>query len=210
MIAHLLKQNNIDIICIQETWLNPNIGNNELLFDNFKYHRLDRSNNKKGGGLLILIKNIFDSYLENSLINNNIELIHISFKIGFLKTVQLVNIYRPPSSKLEDFRNDLEYFLNNINYSTLPLIVVGDFNYSLKNCKKTDKFLRFLSIYGLCPVVIGDTRVTSRCSSDIDWLIVNDLAFDKCSNIICTKFCFTDHNFIQFSYKSKKKLLIKL
>ena len=85
------------------TWLNSNIGNKELLFESFKYNRLDRSSNKKGGGLLILIKNIFVSCLENTLLNNNIELIHISFKIGFLKTIQLVNIYRPPNSKLEDF-----------------------------------------------------------------------------------------------------------
>ena len=122
----------------------------------------------------------------------------------------MVNIYRPPSSKLEDFINDLEYFLNNINYSTLPLIVVGDFNYRLKNFKKTDKFLRFLSIYGLCPVVIGDTRLTSKCSCDIDWLIVNDLAFNKCSNITCTDFCFTDHNFIQFSNNFKKEVTNKI
>ena len=60
------------------------------------------------------------------------------------------------------------------------------------------------------PVDIGDTRVTSRCSSDIDWLIVNDLALKKYSNIKNRKFYFTDHNFIQFSYQSKKKFAKKI
>ena len=44
-----------DVICINETWLNQNISNSEILYSGFTIFRRDRSD-QGGGGVLITIK----------------------------------------------------------------------------------------------------------------------------------------------------------
>ena len=47
----ILANQNIDILCLSETFLNNTFSNNELLIDNYKMFRKDRST--MGGGLVI-------------------------------------------------------------------------------------------------------------------------------------------------------------
>ena len=44
-----------DVICVNETWLNQNISNSEILYFGFTIFRRDRSDGG-GGGVLIAIK----------------------------------------------------------------------------------------------------------------------------------------------------------
>ena len=44
-----------DVICVNETWLNQNISNSEILRSGFTIFRRDRSD-RGGGGALIAIK----------------------------------------------------------------------------------------------------------------------------------------------------------
>ena len=46
---------NSDIICVNETWLNQNISNSEILHSGFTIFRRDRSD-RGGGGVFIAIK----------------------------------------------------------------------------------------------------------------------------------------------------------
>ena len=46
---------NSDVLCINETWLNQNITNSEILYSGFTILRRDRSD-RGGGGVLIAIK----------------------------------------------------------------------------------------------------------------------------------------------------------
>ena len=51
----LMCAENPDIICVNETWLNQNISNSEILHSGFTIFRRDRSDGG-GGGVLIAIK----------------------------------------------------------------------------------------------------------------------------------------------------------
>ena len=51
----LVYAENSDVICVNETWLNQNISNSEILHSGFKIFRRDRSD-RGGGGVLIAIK----------------------------------------------------------------------------------------------------------------------------------------------------------
>ena len=51
---NLLDHHNPDVICICETWLNPNILNNEVLSQSYKLFREDRADGY--GGILIGVK----------------------------------------------------------------------------------------------------------------------------------------------------------
>ena len=51
----LVNAQNSDVICVNETWLNQNISNSEILHSGFTIFRRDRSD-RGGGGVLIGIK----------------------------------------------------------------------------------------------------------------------------------------------------------
>ena len=51
----LVHAENSDVICVNETWLNQNISNSEILHPSFTIFRRDRSD-RGGGGVLIAIK----------------------------------------------------------------------------------------------------------------------------------------------------------
>ena len=51
----LVYAENSDVIYVNETWLNQNISNSEILHSGFKIFRKDRSD-RSGGGILIAIK----------------------------------------------------------------------------------------------------------------------------------------------------------
>lgn len=45
----------MDVVCVNETWLNESIDNSEILKDNYIIFRKDRSHNR-AGGVLVAIK----------------------------------------------------------------------------------------------------------------------------------------------------------
>lgn len=63
-----------DIIIFTETWLTPDISDNELGFTGFQVIRLDRNHNNstslQGGGVLIAIKNTFNFHPVSLTISN--------------------------------------------------------------------------------------------------------------------------------------------
>ena len=128
-----------------ETWLHSNIPNAELFFQNFKIFRLDRPK-KRGGGLITLVSNQLSSHLENTLVLDHIELIHISVDRMFLPPTQLIS----PSSDMNLFFNYLRTFLNCINYYTVPCLIVGDFNVDVsKSTQSSKSFKDFLKTFNL-------------------------------------------------------------
>ena len=55
LVPDLVYAENSDVICVNETWLNQNINNAEILHSGFTIFRRDRSD-RGGGGVLIAIK----------------------------------------------------------------------------------------------------------------------------------------------------------
>ena len=43
----------MDVVCVNETWLNESIDNSEILKDNYTIFRKDRSHNRAGGVLKV-------------------------------------------------------------------------------------------------------------------------------------------------------------
>lgn len=51
----LVYSEDMDVVCVNETWLNESIDNSEILKDNYIIFRKDRSHNR-AGGVLVAIK----------------------------------------------------------------------------------------------------------------------------------------------------------
>ena len=125
-ILHLINSYSLKVFGLTETWLNCSIQNDELFFDNFRTHRLDRVSNK-GCGLCLLVHKCLNSIIENTLVTDNLELLHVSLDGMNSKSLQIVLVYRRHTS-IPDFLHDLNYFLSNVDYVRVSMILLGDFN----------------------------------------------------------------------------------
>jgi len=197
-LLEILNNYKIDIISINETWLNSKINSEELLLFDYKIYRVDRVS--RGGGVAIIIKKTFCSVVENTFISSNLELIHLSIERPNCKPLQVVSLYRPPKCSVDNFLTDFISFLSNINFHGMPLIILGDFNYDFFNIKKNDKVISELSTFGLTVVNKDPTRISS-VSTCIDWIVVNSVCQNDVFNVRTVDVSNSDHRLLVFNYK---------
>ena len=53
----LVYAENLDIVSVTETWLNDNVSDHEILPSGYNIIRKDRPSNKRGGGVLLALRN---------------------------------------------------------------------------------------------------------------------------------------------------------
>lgn len=133
-IRHILTQDPFHVICIQESWLNESVTNEEII-SGTKYEiiRNDRSsfqsNRKNGGGVLMLVH----QSLKHTQINIDIPTIleiQIAEIILPADKIIIVNVYVQPSRARTVQNKELLRIIANIKteYPDHGLIIVGDFN----------------------------------------------------------------------------------
>jgi len=126
---YFLNNYEIDIACITET----HITTPEFYIPNYKTIKMNRSN-RKGGGSLILIKNNIEFTLNNITVPNNTETVAINITLNNTCTT-IIACYCPPNINLDttSFRS----FFNTPNH----LILLGDLNAKHSNwaCKSTNR-----------------------------------------------------------------------
>lgn len=198
-----MRDNNILVFSLAETWLSSDIKTSELFIPDFKIHRIDRST--RGGGIVILVTNKIYSSIENSIMTENLELLHISINRSKARPLQFITVYRPPSCTVGNFIDCLEIFLNNVELVVNPIIIIGDFNIDiLKNSAQTRKFKSVVKNYGLTICNHEPTRVTSQSSTLIDILLGNEKASQYIKTLKTNDISFSDHRSITMRYKKVK------
>ena len=185
----LLQDSNVDVFTLSETWLKPFLHTALFEIDGYKLFRLDRgyssktkkSNRikKRGGGLLIYVKNSLSSSCEQlddlNASNKNIEAQWLLIHRPQCKNMVIGNLYRPPNGNLEKATTFLENSLRSINLSKINLFLVGDLKVDLLD-KTTNEFKKvnfFNQSNGLAQYIKTTTRNTSKSKSLIDVAISN-------------------------------------
>lgn len=117
-----------DILVLTETWLHQEIRNDEVLpdFNNFTIYRNDR-NDKRGGGVLIAVKQHITSF--PVILPSQLEILWVC--ITSPSTKHLLGVcYRPPDSP-QSFVSDLHDNLAEIKakFPKSSICLLGDFNY---------------------------------------------------------------------------------
>ena len=199
-----------DIVGVCETWLNDSITNEMIDFPGFEIVRQDRCSNKRGGGLLLYVKNKYVEYCvknENlSTMSSDLEQLWVTFQTPNARKLNVALIYRPPGSNLEnsinELRHSVEDMTTNNNYEN---IIMGDFNinYKLRHTHPFKLIKELERDFGLRQLIGQDTRITARSSTLID-LILTD-----CENVFDSgvlNICISDHCAI---YMVKKKTRLK-
>ena len=177
-IRMMISQAKIDVLCLSESWLNPNITDSELSIEGYKRFRKDRTL-KKGGGILIYIKDSI-SYdpIETQVIptNENVESGWIQLNLKFTKPILLGTIYKPPQTPVGQTLKTLTDILSKIQ-PTVPheIYIIGDFNIDTSNATSpsSQKLKWFCIKNGLDQLISKPTRSSLKTSSTIDLILTN-------------------------------------
>jgi hypothetical protein len=173
------------VICVTETWLT------DLNFKNYVLpgYSLEVCNrqNKIGGGVCNYIRDDLNyNLVQNHTLSSSLAMEGIITKIKLEvgnHTYSIINltIYRPPNTCVEQFIDQLDNILHDINKTANNkniVVMAGDFNIDLAKINQHDSTLKFfntLLIYNLIPTITKPTRVTEFSATLIDNIFINDL-----------------------------------
>lgn len=158
LIRDFVKEKNIDVAVITETWLNVKDGQYQMVLNEIcpEGHRiLSKPRDKRGGGLAIIYRsNLNPKVLDigQSVNAQSYEHLTISLTNSANDKLQhtLVAVYRPPSKSVPKFMEELLTHLSEARLCLGTLTLCGDFNIHLEKTTLTTSNLRkILDSHGL-------------------------------------------------------------
>ena len=184
-LIQFLEDNSIDICLLTETWLKTqnNFVTALLKEAGYKITHCVRQN-KKGGGVAIVSKHIFETKYEKLVEYNSFECIIQSFRIkNVSSSFTVILIYRPESQSdnltmfLDEFYNLTEYAQLNFKH----FIICGDLNihFNKSTDQTTTKFCDILNTFSLSQSVHDPTH---RLGNTLD-LVIHDPECINVSNV---------------------------
>ena len=183
-INHVLKEQNLDIFCLSETWLTEIVKDRVLIFPGYQIVRRDRTAPSdarrraapnRGGGVAILYRDTLNVTALPVVGSGPCETLWVNVSGGGHRAVTVGVAYRPPSSSLPDSLDDLYSQLHTVHSAGKPVFLLGDFNINLLRPTEPSvrRYLSMLSDLSLFQLVTKPTHVNSISSSLIDHIISN-------------------------------------
>ena len=180
-----------DVMCYVESWLTDNIYSDDVKFDGYELHRVDRTwidpdnvlgedgEPKTGGGVCVYVNECIkhDAYdlqhLNQSTQNIEIQCIRIDKPNN--KRIVLLNTYRPPNGCKIAFIQQLKDTLTAIpERRKVEIIITGDINIDLaKQNDRVKDFKKVLKDFGLHNLIKEYTRCTGKSKTKIDVICTN-------------------------------------
>ena len=158
-----LQDKDVDIACITETWLSPELGHNHTIsiIESFGYNiSFTARKGRKGGGVAFLLKSNLKFAPIKPMCNYTSFEWHGIRLIGRISAYRLLCIYRKQEFTMKIFLEEFSHFL--LSFSTNisdEIIILGDFNVHFeqdKDCALTN----LLQEYGLSQSVTRPTRIS--------------------------------------------------
>lgn len=195
-----LLRTDLDLICLTETWLKPDMESNLFSIEGYSFERHDRKimNSsgaiKTGGGICMYIKDHLNYRIvpETTISNNDIE--SLGIRINFVRSLLIVVItvrsllivviYRPPKGLISKFLDALHSTLAIADEFSHPqdIVFLGDMNIdmsSLTSSQDKAKLLQFCRTVGMDQLISVPTRFGSVKNS------ILDLIMSKVLHITC-------------------------
>ena len=170
-VPQTLKDSNIDIACITETWLDPEQGHNHSIgiieSYGFTLSHTPRKNRKGGGVAFLLRSNVNFTPIKHYANYNSLDWHGIRI-FGNITSYRLLCIYRKQEISMKIFLEGFAHFLLSFCSSTTDeIVILGDFNVHFESEDKNSTDLAdLLHQYGLSqrlksPLVLVVTHLTS-------------------------------------------------
>ena len=161
------EKNNIDIIGIAETKFNENHKTETFLVNGYQIpYRRDRLFNG-GGGLAVYVKQNVNCIRRLDLENDDIEIIWLEVMPTKCKSFLIGSLYRHPESKVE-WREKFDFHLEKVQLEEKQILILGDVNRDLLNCKINDDWSNYIASLGLKQLIKQPTRECSVSKALID------------------------------------------
>ena len=182
IVNDMISDNNLDVLCLTETWLKPNdyITLNESTPQDYCYKHEPRLK-RKGGGVAVIYSNIFKTTKKSSFEYNSFEVLVLNVKIyskndkSRLRFV-LATVYRPPGHHT-DFIKEFADFLSELVLAADKVLIVGDFNIHIDN-EKDALGLAFKDIVNSIGVRQHVSGPTHRRNHTLDLIISHGIDVD--------------------------------
>ena len=172
---YLLKQtvtsNNFDIFTVSESWLDRTVCDADILIPGYTTFRLDRGPHKRGGGVLVYVKDIYKACVIekwSSVSESNFQQLQLKVQCKKFKSFLLCTVYRPPDAPIDFYENLSETFVHSLLHG-LNVIILGDLDCNLIGGDLDGHALSdFCSTFGQLQLVKTAKRVTEKSKSLID------------------------------------------
>ncbi len=198
---HAISLNKFDILCFSETWLASEL---DCDFLNGYYNVFQCNRESRGGGVVILCKNIYHCVLLKTFQSDGYEGVVVN--IGSVSDyVSICCIYRAPTCDIQHSL-ELHEIINDVLSSADNFILIGDFNYQSidwHNASSSNvaelSFLNVISDLGGTQLVVTPTRnhsildllITSSPHLISDPITVGEPFSGSDHNSIIAKVCFS-------------------
>ena len=166
---------NFSAICLQETWLSPDVDLHLFQLENYNLISKGTSISKHGGLAIYLHKSYCYSELNNTCASEVSEKQFIEVTGNGLKSnIILGNFYRPPKDCNENYQtfiNELSSVLESFQSTKFEIIITGDFNIDLLKINERPIFNEFLDLIllnGFLPKITLPTRFSQNHGTLID------------------------------------------
>ena len=189
----LLDQQQLDLLCVSESWLRPEIDSSFLIFPGYGLVRRDRPGSGRGGGVCIIHRDTFRvETLSVPSTGSPLEMLWVSLSCAAVLTIGVV--YRPPAAAAAAVMDDLHLQLTHVIGAGRPLFLLGDTNYDLARPLRSDtqRYSRTLHDLGLKQLVTGPTR--PETGTLLDHVIVRET--DDVTDVYVTPCSWSDHDMV--------------
>ena len=199
-----------DICIINESWLKPWLPSSMIHVNAYNVVRIDRHPfvKKKGGGLLIYVKDIYKFIIDQqfTLIDRHGEFISITFFVHETK-YRLIAVYRPPDANFTFIYEKISEMLVNEHHNR-KIIIMGDFNVDVGIPAINNKYcIPFCTKHNLTHLINEPTRVdpVKGTATTIDHIYTN---VNNVKQSALINFHLTDYVPIYLSIKSTRNKIV--
>ena len=193
-----------NVICLTETWLNDHEfkTNSNYHLPNYEGIHYERKTNKRGGGVLMYIRNDLSYKIRNDLCTSDgdREILTIELLTKSMKNIIVSCCYKPPDGNWKNHCDHLQKILTNATMENKIYFVTGDFNLNCLEFHQSSEIRQFLNNMfekGAIPLINRPTRVTTSSATLIDNIFTN-CVFDTSLKKGIIKTSISDH-FIIFA-----------
>lgn len=185
-IRELIKDENLDIFALTETWLSEYeyAVINEMTPVTHSFLHVPRLN-RQGGGVGIFVSNSFKKIRKVVTEEcESFELLRVDCEINTNKMTILV-IYRPPGLSVRQFIDELRDYLDTVDMVSATALICGDFNIRVNNPAEryVTEFIDTMKSFNLINLVDKPTSIGGNIIdlvfSDGDLKLINNLQVEE-------------------------------
>jgi len=181
----LINHYEFDIFGVTETWLTPEVDDNEINLNGYQLIRKDRDVpnwRHRGGVLALYVKDDFTILSTHFDVLSPAESFSAIVSKPNMKQLKITLLYRPPKCSNKFFESLESYFLSSLPFESFFL---GDWN--IDTTQKSPNSVKLNSIcikYNYEQMIKTTTRNTMNSNSLIDLIIVNQKASVRQNGVV--------------------------